>query len=150
MSIERSKAAEHAFATLAEVGIEKFMSSDFRPGTVRRVVLTKYKKDVSEELRRQSFLDTLNLKNICLRDGAPYIVSIEGGPQVNGQGYDAGYDYVFIATFKSEGDSNFYSGASFVDPTKEENKKHFDVTHFEYLLKVLPLLEGVIVTTFIA
>jgi len=150
MSSETSKAVELARATIKNVGLEKFTAADFLPGTVRRVVLWKFKKEISEEVRIKTFNDVFDLKKVCLRDGAPYIQSIEAGAQVNGQGYDGGYEYVFVISFKSQGDANYYSGASFVDdPTKEENKKYFDFVHFGYVLSVLPLLENVIVTEYV-
>jgi pimeloyl-ACP methyl ester carboxylesterase len=102
---------------------------DYRPGTVRHVVLFRYKDDVSEAQRDEVKTRFLNLARESQRDGRSYIVSIETGAQNSGEGADQGLQQGFIVTFRSEGDRNYYVGRplvtdpAFLDPAHEAFKQ---------------------------
>ncbi|ORX40947.1 stress responsive A/B barrel domain-domain-containing protein [Kockovaella imperatae] len=73
--------------------------------SVKHVVAFKSPSEDKRTLMVQGFLD---LKDKCERDGKKYIVSITGGKQHSPEGKDLGMDVVFIMTFNSLEDRDFY------------------------------------------
>ncbi|NRD09768.1 Dabb family protein [Rathayibacter agropyri] len=115
---------ERAAAVLAEVGPERFVARDHRPGTLRHIVLIRFRPtalvaEADEVVRR-----FLALAHECVRDGHPYIVSIETGPQLSTEGAGEGFDRAFLLTFTSEGDLNYYLGRPAVEAPELYDPAH--------------------------
>jgi len=133
--------------SLKDVEAKEFTNHHFRPGKIEHIVLFKYKPEVSEIEKQLILKKFLNLKNDCLRNGAPYISSIVTGQQNSHEKLDKGYEQAFIVSFNSEGDRNYYVGLPFIsDPN------YFDPKHEEFKKFVSPFLlpnsEGVLVFDF--
>jgi hypothetical protein len=109
-------------------------------------VLFRYAETVTAEQRLEAKRRFLTLQSECVRDGHPYIVSIETGAQSSGEGADQGLEQGFIVTFASEGDRNFYVGRPIV-----RDAAYFDGAHQTYKDFVGPLLApgGVVVFDFV-
>ncbi|WEX08808.1 Dabb family protein [Chelativorans sp. AA-79] len=132
---------------LAAVGTETFTNPDFKPGTVRHIVLFRYKDGTTEAQRSEIQRRFMVLAKEAVRDGKPYIASIETGPQSSGEGVDGGFEGAFLVTFRSEGDRNYYVGTPVVsDP------EFFDPEHQKFKDFVGPYLaeDGVLVFDFMA
>jgi len=104
---------EQLRAELEHVGVERFVASDYKPGRVRHIVLFRFKDTVSEIERAEVTQRFLALQ-YSLRQGKPYIVSIERGVQTSGESAGRDYQQAFLVTFRSEGDRNYYVGRPFV------------------------------------
>ena len=84
-------------------------SPDHKPGPVRHIVLFRYRDDVNAkdlEKIEQEFHELQTSK----RDGRPYILSIESGPQNSPEGLGQGFHQAYIVSFASQGDRNYYVG----------------------------------------
>ncbi|MBF4461466.1 MULTISPECIES: Dabb family protein [unclassified Rathayibacter] len=127
---------ERAAATLADVGPERFVAADFRPGVLRHIVLLRFRPTAlvaeAEEVTRRF----LALADECVRGGRPYIRSIETGPQLSTEGAGEGFDRAFLLTFASEGDLNYYLGRPAVDAPGL-----FDPAHDAFKAFVGPVLD---------
>lgn len=139
-------AAERLQAELNDVGIERFTSRDYKVGQVVHVVLFRYEPSLSDATRQEVLRRFLSLAE-TQRDGAPYLVSITGGPPVGGEALDAGFEHGFVVTFASVGDRNFYVGEPVIS-----DSRFFDPAHADFKRFVGPLLApgGVIVFDVIA
>lgn len=117
-----SSASDRLKQELAQVGVEQFTASDYKPGTVRHIVLFRYASTVTQEQKDEAKRRFLQLQSLCVRNGHKYIVSIETGGEISGEGADQGLEQGFIVTFRSQGDRNYYVGqpvvtdASYYDP----------------------------------
>lgn len=115
--------------TFAQVNEEAFTHSNYKSGLVRHIVLFRYNKNLSSTAKQDIKKRFLDLKRTCLRNGKPYIVSIEAGSQNSYEGADQGLEAGFIVTFKSQGDRNYYVGhpivtdEQFADPAHDAFKK---------------------------
>lgn len=137
-----SSAQDNVLQELNSVGVAQFTSQNYKPGIVRHVVLFRYAESVSEREKEEIKQHFLKLKNTCIHEGKPYIVSIESGEQISGEGVDNQMEQGFIVTFKSEGDRNFYVGSPVVrDP------KYFDRSHQAFKEFVGPFLHTPIAST---
>jgi len=75
----------------------------------------------------------LALKQECVRAGQSYIVSLVGGDcTASPEGLTAGFQQVFIVTFKDRGDFEYYLGEPFASP--------FDTAHDDFKKFAIPLL----------
>jgi hypothetical protein len=117
-------AAEKLRQELAARGPQGFTARDYHRGVVRHVVLFRYKPDTSPETKAQIKKRFLALKQLCKRDGKPYVVSIETGAQSSGEGVDQGLEQAFIVTFASEGDRNYYVGQPVVTDASHSDAAH--------------------------
>lgn len=95
---------------LQRVGVLTFTSTEYRRGAVGHIVLMRFADDVSQPARSAAIQAFLDLHGICVREGKPYIRSIEGGVQSSGEDADRGFEYAFVLHFNSEGDRNYYVG----------------------------------------
>lgn len=130
---------------LAQAGVARFTSSEYKPGVVRHVVLFRFRAGVSEARRQEVRERFIALKDTALRGGKPYIVSIDGGAQISGEDAGPALEQGFIVTFGSQGDRNFYVGQPVVtDPAA------YDPAHQRFKDFVRPLLDdgGVVVFDF--
>lgn len=132
---------ERAAADIAQVGAEAFLAADFRPGLIRHIVLLRFAPttaltDVDAVTER-----FLALQRESLRDGLPYIVSIEAGAQTATEPVGDGFDRGFIVTFASEGDRNYYTGRPLVD-------EGYDPAHDAFKAFLGPFLDTAGVVTF--
>lgn len=130
-----------------QVDNARFTSACYEPGIIRHIVLFKLKAEVGIETRQLVIDRFVGLKNSALRDGKPYIVSIEAGIQNSFEGLEAGFELGFIVTFNSEGDRNFYVGTPAVI-----DSRYFDPAHEDFKNFVKPYLaegsKGVLVFDF--
>jgi hypothetical protein len=121
-------AADRIKQELADVGVEQFTASDYKPGTVRHIVLFRYASTVTPTEKREVIRRFLALKTLAKRNGKNYIVSIDTGGEISGEGADQGLEQGFIVTFRSQGDRNYYVGqpvvtdANFYEPAHQAFK----------------------------
>lgn len=121
---------------LNRVGAAQFTKSDYRSGTIRHIVLFRFKADVTTAQKDQIAAEFKSLQQRCLRDGKPYIQSISYGDQMSGEGVSQGFTLGFIVTFNSEGDRNYYVGEPLVhDP------QFYDAAHDNFKKLIGPLLD---------
>ncbi|WP_432562728.1 Dabb family protein [Kineococcus sp. SYSU DK003] len=128
---------------LAEVGPAAFTARDYRPGTVRHVVLFRYREEVTPEQEQEVLRRFRALAGSRREDGQPYVVSIEAGEQGSGEEVGHGFRHGIVVTFASEGDRNYYVGTPVVD-----DPAHADPEHAAFKEFVGPLLhpqDGVLV-----
>ena len=72
-------------------------------GKIVHVVAFKYKKAVSEA-KQKEIADAL----VALKTKIPQIVSVEHGKNVSKEGFDKGYNEMFVVTFANEKDRDIY------------------------------------------
>ena len=134
--VEPCSSAERLKQELAMVGVERFTSTDYKPGLVRHIVLFKYNAAVSADQKAEVIRRFLALKTLAKHNGSTYIVSIETGPDISGEGLDQCFEQGFIVTFSSQGDRNYYVGQPVVtDPN------FYDPAHQAFKDFVGPLLD---------
>ncbi len=126
-------------AELARVGDARFTSSSYHPGTVRHIVLFRYKVGVTDAQKAEIRERFLALQDQCLHHGRPYILSIETGIQRSGEGADQGLEEGFLVTFRSEGDRNYYVGKPIVT-----DDRFYDPAHQAFKDFVGPFLHDTI------
>ena len=113
-----------------QVGYAQFTAADWHVGTVRHMVMFRYKKDATTAQRAEVSGRFLHLAQDSRRpDGRSVVVSIETGFQNSGEGVEGGLQQAFLVTFRSEGDRNYYVGKpvvtdpAFFDPAHEAFKE---------------------------
>jgi hypothetical protein len=122
-----------------QVGVATFTASSYKPGT--HIVLVRFRHGVSEVQRHSTVEKFMALEKQSLRDGKPYIQSIETGPQTSGEGASHGLQQAFILTFASEGDRNYFIGTPIVsDP------QHYEPAHaaFKQIFKPVLAKDGLV------
>ncbi|MBR0559280.1 Dabb family protein [Neokomagataea anthophila] len=106
-----------------QVGYAQFTAPGWRVGTVRHVVMLRYRTAVTEQQKAEVTARFLRLVQDSRRaDGRPVIESIETGAQNDGNG--GIFDQIFTLTFHSEGDRNFFVGAPIVPDTAFTDPAH--------------------------
>jgi hypothetical protein len=128
--------AERLAKELQEVGVERFTAPDYKPGTIRHIVLFRYSRSVSAAEKTTVERRFLALKTLAQRAGKPYVLSIEAGVEISGERADQGLEQGFIVTFRSQGDRNYYVGQPVVD-----DPAHYDPAHQAFKDFVAPLLD---------
>ena len=129
-------AADRLKQELATVGVERFTASNYKPGLIRHIVLFRYNEAVSSEQKEEVIRRFLVLKTLAKRNGRRYILSIETGSEISGEGLDQCLEQGFIVTFKSQGDRNYYVGQPVVtDPS------YYDPAHQAFKDFVGPMLD---------
>ncbi|MDE1174530.1 MAG: Dabb family protein [Parvibaculaceae bacterium] len=132
---------------LGRVGVEAFTAPDYKPGTIKHVVLFRYAAEVDDARKEEVIKRFLALKDQARRNGVPYIREIETGAQTSGEGMAHGFEQAFVVTFNSEGDRNYYVGTPVVT-----DLSHVDGAHAAFKKFVEPFLEkgqdGVLVFDF--
>jgi hypothetical protein len=101
-----------------------------RPGTVRHLVLFRYRQDLTRQQRQEVEDRFLALADLCRRHGEPYIDSIETGPANSPEGLDLGLEQGFLVTFGSQGDRNYYLGTPLVSDPAYCDPHHDDFKQF--------------------
>lgn len=138
------EAALNVRATLVKVGAARFTAPDFQPGTLRHMVMFRFRPDVTTSQRAEVTKRFLALAGLSHRpDGKPVVVSIEAGPQISGENSDVGLQEGYLVTFNSEGDRNFYVGRPIVT-----DSRYFDPAHDAFKTFAGPYLEKVVVFDF--
>lgn len=107
----------------------------YRPGFVKHIVLFHYSPSTTPT-QRQEIEDRFHALAASLRDGEPYIIGIESGPQNSHENHHQGFEHGFIVTFKSEGDRNYYVGTPLI-----QNPQFYDAKHEEFKKFVGPHLD---------
>lgn len=120
---------------LRSVGVKAFTDPNYKPGIVRHIVLFRYDASITSEQKTAVRRKFLSLKKRCIRNGKPYIQSIEAGSQISGEGVGGGFEDGFLVTFKSQGDANYYIGTPII-----KDPKFFDPAHEAFKKFVGPLL----------
>jgi len=127
-NVDPCSAADRLKQELATVGVERFTAPDYKPGLIRHIVLFRYNGAVSSEQKEEVIRRFLALRTLAKRNGRTYILSIETGSEISGEGLDQCLEQGFIVTFKSQGDRNYYVGqpvvtdSSFYDPAHQAFK----------------------------
>ena len=121
---------------LAKVGVERFTAPNYKPGLIRHIVLFRYNGAVSSEQKEEVIRRFLALRTLSKRNGRIYILSIETGSEISGEGLDQGLEQGFIVTFKSQGDRNYYVGQPIVT-----DSRFYDLAHQAFKDFVGPLLD---------
>ena len=135
-NIDPCSAAERLKQELATVGVERFTAPDYKPGMIRHIVLFRYNEAVSPEQKEEVIRRFLALRTLAKRNGNTYILSIESGSEISGEGLDQCLEQGFIVTFKSQGDRNYYVGQPVVtDPD------FYDAAHQAFKDFVGPMLD---------
>jgi hypothetical protein len=99
-------------------------------------VLFRYSQNITEAEKTTAERRFLALKSLAQRAGKSYILSLEAGVEISGEGVDQGLEQGFIVTFRSQGDRNYYVGQPVVnDPT------HYDPAHQAFKDFIAPLLD---------
>lgn len=82
------------------------------------------------------------MQKSSLRKTRPFIVSIETGQQLSGEGADQNLEQAFVVTFRSQGDRNYYVGQPLVS-----DAQYYEPVHQRFKEFVGPMLAsgGVIV-----
>jgi hypothetical protein len=127
--------AERLKEELQQVGVARFTAPDYKPGTLRHIVLFRYVPTASAEQKAQVRAHFLDLQRLCQRNGQRYVVSIESGAQNSGEGADQGLEEGCIVTFRSEGDRNYYVGQPVVT-----DANYYEPAHQAFKDFVAPLL----------
>ncbi|MFJ9647551.1 Dabb family protein [Streptomyces sp. NPDC004244] len=136
-------AAKALHEELSQVGPAKFTAADYKPGTVRHIVLLKFRPDAPPEKQAETMRRFRSLLTQAQRDGKPYIASLDSGVQTSGEEAGKGMKQGYVLTFTSEGDRNYYVGKPVVtDP------EFFDPAHESFKNFARPLLDGAIVFDF--
>lgn len=123
--------------TVQTIGAEQFTNSDYNTGTIKHIVLFRFKPDVTQSQIKRIAEEFNNLQQHCRRDGKTYIQSIIYGEQMSGEGAGHGFDLGFIVTFESEGDRNFYVGEPLIN-----DPRFYDMAHHKFKKRITPLLES--------
>ena len=120
----------------ASESYQAMTAPNYRKGTIRHIVLFKFKPTIAASLKQLVAERFLALQGDAMRDGSSYIVSIEHGNQISLEGFGQGFEQGYIVTFQSEGDRNFYVGEPVVtDPA------YYDPIHHAFKAYVGPLLD---------
>lgn len=119
-----TQASEQLKAVVNEIGEEQFTDPGYHQGLIKHIVLFRYKENTTQEIRNKIQTRFLQLKDQCVRNGKPYILSIETGTQNSGEGLDQEFEQIFIVTFASEGARNYYVGKDLV-----QHEGNFDPAH---------------------
>lgn len=129
----------------AQIGERAFTARDYGAVPLRHIVLLRFANDVPIATREHMIERFVRLKDDCLREGRPYIRSLEHGRQESGEGNGLGFEHVFLMTFDSEGDRNFYVGEPIV-----HDAACFDPVHHAFKAAIGPTLapQGVLVFDF--
>lgn len=135
MSHAASSPSEQLRADLTRLGPSAFTAADYQPGIIKHVVLLRFAPHASPAQKAEAQARFLALKRSATRNGEPYITAIEAGLQHSGEGVDQQFEQVYIVTFKSAGDRNFYVGQPIVsDPD------YYDPVHQAFKEWLGPLL----------
>ena len=138
---------ERLRADLVRVGCAEFTAPTYKPGTIRHIVLLRFAAQISDAQKTDAMARFRALQTSATRDGRPYIRSIEAGWQQSGEHADLLFEQVFIVTFDSEGDRNFYVGEPIVN-----DRQYYDPVHHAFKAWIGPLLwappHGVLVVDF--
>lgn len=114
---------------------EEITAPHYRPGSIKHIVMFKFKPEVTDAEKRLGVEKFLQLEKTAIRNGKPYISSIITGSQNSHERLDMGFEQAFIVSFQSEGDRNYYVGTPFVtDP------RYFDARHDDFKRFIAPLL----------
>lgn len=134
-----------AFGTILGVQTTCALASS-NQGMVKHTVFFRYKSRVMnnpkqlKEIRRR-FLD---LKSKSLKNGLPYIVSIDAGYANSSEGLDQNLFDGYILTFKNEEDRDYYVGCNENVKCSEGGFKlaglPYDRAHDHFKIYVGPLL----------
>lgn len=128
-------------------------------GLVKHIVIFRYAPETSPADTKMITTRFLALKHECLRNGKPYIVSVDTGEANSPEKADLGLTHAFIVTFKSENDRDYYvgrlsagkantallknkNGSDLFDPAHEKFK--LDVGPFLYVPKAPVVLDGAV------
>ena len=114
-------------------------------GVVRHMVAFRFTNEttVDEAFAVQQMY--LNLGVICRKDGAPYILSFDGGYPNSKEGFQQSMDQVYISTFSSVDDRDYFVGRPITYPYDPDHDR-FKAFVAPYLY--LPIAEGLIVLDF--
>jgi hypothetical protein len=127
---------------LQRVGLATFTAPGYRRGLVRHIVLLRFAETAAQSERDAAITSFLDLQHNCVREGKPYIRSIDYGAQCSGEGADWGFDYAFVLEFDSEGDRNYYVGEPVVDDPGFHDTRHHA---FKHVIGPLLAPQGVLV-----
>ncbi|WP_319435437.1 Dabb family protein [Mycobacterium sp. RTGN5] len=122
-----------ALTALASLGTPLAKGDDHPSSEIKHVVAFRYRPEVTAEQRTEVLNRFLALQDQCLRDGQRYVVSIVGGDCTRSlEGLTGGFEQVFIVTFSSRADYEYYIGRPFTYP--------FDPVHDAFKAYSTPLL----------
>nr|WP_298797677.1 Dabb family protein [uncultured Acetobacter sp.] len=131
-------------ADLKSVGATRFTAPDYKPGTVRHMVMFTFRPGTTPAQRAEVTRRFVALASLSRRpDGKPVVSSIETGAQSSGENSDLGLEQGYLVTFQSEGDRNFYVGRPIVTDVN-----CFDPAHDTFKTFAGPYLANVVVFDF--
>lgn len=75
---------------------------------VTHIVLFRYRSEVPWTALEAHFRDFASLKDRCLKDGKPYLLSMQMGKNTSWENFGKGMTHAFILQFSSEIDRDYY------------------------------------------
>lgn len=75
---------------------------------VTHIVLFRYRSDISWTTLESHFRDFSALKDTCLKDGKPYMLSMRMGKNTSWENFGRGMTHAFVLEFKDEADRDYY------------------------------------------
>ena len=100
---------------------------------VQHVVAFKFKPGTSEAARTDFVNGFYNLRGLSKRNGRPFILSITGGSAISKEGFDQGFEQMFIVTFKSKEDRDYFVGKPY--------RAQPEAAHLDLIKRLLPLID---------
>lgn len=101
------------------------------PSPVTHIVLFRYRSDIPWTALESHFRDFASLKDTCLKNGKPYMLSMRMGKNTSWENFGKGMTHAFILEFKDEADRDYYL--------------LHDQVHREFSEKAGPLIEDSVV-----
>ena len=86
----------------------RYSACPFVMAPVTHIVLFRYRSDIPWTALEAHFRDFASLKDTCLKDGKPYLLSIQMGKNTSWENFGKGMTHAFIIQFQSEGDRDYY------------------------------------------
>lgn len=72
------------------------------------IVLFRYRSDIPWTALESHFRDFFALKDSCLKDGKPYMLSMRMGKNTSWENFGKGMTHAFVLEFKDEADRDYY------------------------------------------
>jgi hypothetical protein len=82
---------------------------------VTHIVAFKYKASVTSAQKADFARRFFALRDTARRNGERYIVSITGGHESSREGFDYGMEQIFVVTFKTADDRDYFVGKPYRD-----------------------------------
>lgn len=96
---------------------------------IEHLVLFKFRPDISQQERQEVINRFMSLQK-SLKNGMPYILSIEYGYQNSKEGVHGDFEIAFRVSFASLEDRDYYVGKPFITEFGKYDQAHDDFKNF--------------------